>query len=179
MKNFSLIVASDEKYWIWKNKDLAWKISADLKYFKKITTETSDLNKKNALIMWRTTWESIPQKFRPLPNRTNCVLTSQNLKVENEVLKFSSFESCISVLSEEKNIENIFVIWWAKVYEYISKSEFLENIYFTKVFWDFWCDVFINSIWELIKNWTFKEEKKSEIFEENWIKFQFFKYKKI
>jgi len=178
MKNFSLIVAADEKYWIWKNKDLAWRISQDMKFFKKITTEISNENKENAVVMWRTTWESIPERFRPLPNRLNCVLTSRELDVPVKVLSFSSFELCLSDISKKDDIESIFVIWWAKVYDYVSESEFLKDIFFTKVFWDFWCDVFIEKIWKLIESWDFKEEKMSEILEENWIRFQFLKYVK-
>ena len=76
MKNFSIIVAIDDKNWIWKNNDLAWRISADLKNFKKITTNSENW-KKNAVVMWRKTWESIPEKFKPLPDRKNFILSSK------------------------------------------------------------------------------------------------------
>jgi dihydrofolate reductase len=51
MKNFSMILAVDACKGIGKNNSLPWNISEDLQYFKKITTETSNFNKKNAVIM--------------------------------------------------------------------------------------------------------------------------------
>ena len=63
-----LIVAMGEDGAIGKNGDLIWKISEDLKFFKKLTTG-------HPVIMGRKTWESLPK--RPLPNRRNIVLTRQ------------------------------------------------------------------------------------------------------
>lgn len=44
--------------------------------FARLTKWTMDSEKKNAVIMGRKTWESIPEKNRPLPNRLNIVLSS-------------------------------------------------------------------------------------------------------
>lgn len=44
-------------------------------YFAKVTSVAPE-GKANAVIMGRNTWESIPPKFRPLPNRVNVVLTT-------------------------------------------------------------------------------------------------------
>jgi dihydrofolate reductase len=68
----SLIVAMSEKdRVIGLDGDLPWKLSADLKRFKQITTG-------HTVVMGRKTWESIPAKFRPLPNRKNVVLSRQD-----------------------------------------------------------------------------------------------------
>eukprot|EP00878_Enallax_costatus_P022561 GHUV01023943.1.p1 GENE.GHUV01023943.1~~GHUV01023943.1.p1 ORF type:complete len:169 (-),score=59.59 GHUV01023943.1:506-1012(-) len=45
-------------------------------YFKKLTSQTSSPKLKNAVIMGRKTFLSIPEKFRPLRGRLNIVLTS-------------------------------------------------------------------------------------------------------
>jgi len=47
---------------------LPWHLPADLKHFKALTTG-------HAVIMGRKTWESLPEKFRPLPGRHNIVVT--------------------------------------------------------------------------------------------------------
>jgi hypothetical protein len=46
-----------------------------MKYFKELTSRTSDPTKQNAVVMGRKTWESIPAKFRPLAGRINVVLS--------------------------------------------------------------------------------------------------------
>ena len=48
----------------------------DMALFARLTKWTMDSEKKNAVIMGRKTWESIPEKNRPLPNRLNIVLSS-------------------------------------------------------------------------------------------------------
>jgi dihydrofolate reductase len=66
-KNIIIILASDEKNGIGKNGILPWRLKSDMAYFKEVTTTTLSEKKINALIMGRKTWESIPEKFRPLP----------------------------------------------------------------------------------------------------------------
>lgn len=53
---------------IGKDNKLLWSLPNDLKRFRELTTG-------KPCIMGRKTWESLPPKFRPLPNRENIVLT--------------------------------------------------------------------------------------------------------
>lgn len=48
----------------------------EMALFARMTKWTHDLLKKNAIIMGRTTWESIPEKNRPLKKRLNIVLST-------------------------------------------------------------------------------------------------------
>lgn len=66
----SLIAALTENRVIGKNNDLPWHLPDDMKYFMQTT-------KGHYVIMGRKNWDSIPEKFRPLPNRTNLVITRQ------------------------------------------------------------------------------------------------------
>ena len=61
----AMVMAMDRNRLIGKEGGLPWKISADLKYFKRITMG-------KPIIMGRKTWDSIG---RPLPGRTNIVVT--------------------------------------------------------------------------------------------------------
>ena len=63
----SIIVAMDEKSGIGKNGKIPWHIPEDLKHFKQITSS-------HPVIMGRKTFESIG---KPLPNRTNIVVTRE------------------------------------------------------------------------------------------------------
>jgi dihydrofolate reductase/thymidylate synthase len=175
MKKFNIIYASDNKNGIWKNNDLAWRISEDLKYFKKNTTDSEDW-KTNAIIMWKNTWESIPKKFKPLPLRVNCIL-SRSYNFEEiiwDIRKFNTFEWALQNLSLDESIDKIFVIGWAYLYNKVFSNPNLETIYKTKVIWDFNCDVFVDDIPD-----NFKLKESSKIKKENDIEFIFEVYKRV
>jgi len=180
MENFNIILATDSKNWIWKNNKLAWDIPEDLKYFKDITSKTQDLAKLNWVIMWRKTWESIPTKFRPLPNRINCILSrtlkkeSINSKINDFVLYFNNFDHCLEELSKKDNIENIFLIWGSSLYNQFINHPNLDKIYLTKIEWDFKCDTFFDWIPD-----NFIVESYTDTSEDNWIKYSFWVYKKV
>jgi len=70
------IVAISENSVIGKNGDLPWRISEDLKWFKKITLG-------HTLLMGRKTWESLPGA---LPKRENWVLSS-TIKTNNSKIR--------------------------------------------------------------------------------------------
>ncbi len=167
---FSIILAVDDKNGIGKNNELAWRLSWDMKYFRNITTQTNDKERQNAVIMWRKTWESIPEKFRPLPNRLNCILSRS---YENKDSKYSSLENCLADLKTKTDIENIFIIGWANLYNQVLDHPMLDKIYLTKVEWDYSCDVFFNWIPD-----NFKLETESEKNIENDIEYKFVVYKK-
>lgn len=169
---FSIIVAIDSKNWIWKNGLLPWHIPSDLKYFKKITSSVLKEGNKNAVVMWRNTWESIPEKFRPLPWRLNIVLSSnKNLSLPNWVQVCGSLGGI--KIHSHWNIENFFIIGWWMLYKTAMESEYLDTIYITEVDWDFWCDTFFSNI-DLNK---FTKVNEGEWNKENGIRFRFCKYK--
>jgi dihydrofolate reductase len=64
----TLIAAIARNGVIGKDNALPWHLPADLRHFKELTTG-------HAVIMGRRTWESLPEKFRPLPGRQNIVVT--------------------------------------------------------------------------------------------------------
>lgn len=174
---FSIILAVDEKNWIWKDNSLAWNLSADMKYFKKITSDTTDLVKMNAVVMWRKTWESIPSKYKPLPNRINCIL-SRSLKDSDDrkddfVLHYNDFDHCLDELSKKENVEEVFLIWWGSLYNQFINHEDIDKIYITKVKWDYNCDVFFDWIPD-----NFKIESYTDTRKENRTEYSFWVYKK-
>ncbi len=63
-----LIAALARNGVIGKDNRLPWHLPADLRHFKALTSG-------HAVIMGRKTWESLPEKFRPLPGRQNIVVT--------------------------------------------------------------------------------------------------------
>ena len=145
MKSFSIIVALDSQNGIGKNGQLPWRLSLDLKHFKEITTAVADPAKKNALIMGRKTWESLPEKFRPLPGRVNVVLSQKGgLSLPSGVLCFQSLDEALSQLSS--SIENIFVIGGAQVYAQAIGHPLCQKLYVTHVQGEHGCDAFFPPI---------------------------------
>ncbi len=68
-----MIVAMDETKIIGKEGAIPWRLSKDMKRFRKRTVGSGN----NSVIMGRKTWDSLPVNFRPLPNRINIVLTRE------------------------------------------------------------------------------------------------------
>lgn len=170
-----MILAVDEKNGIGKNNNLCWKLKWDMTYFKEITSKTKDKNKKNALIMWRKTWESIPKQFKPLKDRYNIILTRDiNYKIEGEnTFVFNSFEESLLALEQNEKIENIFLIWGATLYNEFLDNKNLKKVFITKVNKTFKCDTFFKGL-----SRKFKLKKMSKKMIEDGISYQFLTYKK-
>ncbi|MFE4834225.1 dihydrofolate reductase [Arthrobacter sp. NPDC056691] len=70
MSGIGLVWAQTPAGVIGKDGDMPWNLPEDLKHFTRVTTG-------HPVIMGRKTWLSFPEKYRPLPNRTNIVITRQ------------------------------------------------------------------------------------------------------
>ncbi len=68
--NINMIFARAANGVIGHNNAMPWHLPEDLAHFKKLTLGSP-------VIMGRKTWDSLPPKFRPLPGRTNVVITRQ------------------------------------------------------------------------------------------------------
>ena len=73
MTRLTLIVAATASNGIGHSARLPWRLPQEMAYFARVTSNASE--GKNAVVMGRNTWESIPLKFRPLKNRANLVIS--------------------------------------------------------------------------------------------------------
>jgi dihydrofolate reductase len=91
---------------------MPWHLPEDLAHFKRTTLS-------HPVIMGRKTWESLPQKFRPLPGRLNVVISSDAATrarlVENGALPANSFDSSLQIC-EQKGAQTVWVIGGAQIY---------------------------------------------------------------
>ena len=146
MRPFSLVVAIDQERGIGKNGQLPWHLPADLQHFKKITQTTSSPDKINAVIMGRKTWDSIPEKFRPLPGRLNVVLTRDpKASFPDSVLKASDLEQVFALLESpayRPRVESVFVIGGAQIFEQTLRLPTCQKLYLTHLHQSFDCDAF-------------------------------------
>lgn len=177
MEKFSIILALDNENGIGKTGDLAWDLPEDRKYFKNITKSTTDATKQNAVIMWRKTWDSIPEKFRPFSWRKNYILSRSHVdgtKHESWALCFSSLENCLEAIKQDSLIESIFVVGWAQIYNQVLNDPCLEKAYITRVYDKFHCDVFFDGL----PSWEFREISRSEMQEYKGIEYEFLVYQR-
>ena len=138
----SLIVAAAENGVIGKDNDLIWHLPKDMRFFKEITLE-------HHVIMGRKNFESIPHKYRPLPNRTNVVITRQaDYKAEGCVV-VNSVESALEIARENGDKEP-FIIGGGQIYKLALEANLVDKIYLTKVHHSYDGDTFFP---ELENDW--------------------------
>lgn len=135
----SFVFAMDKNRVIGYKNQLPWHLPADLQYFKRVTTG-------HVVIMGRKTYESIG---KPLPNRTNVIVTRQQNYRPEGCIVFHSVEKLVAHFSKE---EELFVIGGAEIF-----SQFLpivEKMYVTVIDHEFAGDTFFPEIdeteWEII-----------------------------
>lgn len=123
----TLIVAATPSNAIGRNSTLPWRLSQEMAYFARITKGEEGSSKRNAVIMGRKSWEGIPAKFRPLPGRTNIVVSRQpsfDLGDAGDTELASSLSDAVERLqsrtaassSESASLNHTFLIGGAQLY---------------------------------------------------------------
>ena len=99
--------------------------------------EAPTADSTNAVVMGRKTWESIPEKFRPLKGRINVVLTRSENVFPEGVVKASSLHGACEQLEKlecRQTVGEVFVIGGSQVYEEAMKSGFVNKVICTNVY---------------------------------------------
>lgn len=102
----SLIAAVTPSGGIGKNNTLLWQEPEDQKHFRRVTMG-------HPVIMGRRTWDSLPPRFRPLPGRSNIVLTRQTDWQADGALAAPTLEGA---LAQTASAGKVFVIGGAEIY---------------------------------------------------------------
>lgn len=127
----SIVVAIAENNAIGKDNQLLWRLPADLKHFKQITTG-------HTIIMGRKTYDSIG---KPLPNRRNIVV-SRNAGLQIPGVEVTgNIEDALALCAEE---QEVFIIGGAEIYK--STMERSNRIYLTRVHQSYAGDAFFPEI---------------------------------
>jgi dihydrofolate reductase len=159
---FDIIVAMDQETGIGQGGALPWNLPGDMKHFKEITSRTKDSSKINAVIMGRKTWDSIPEKFRPLPGRVNVVITrNPDLVLPDGVLKAESLDNALAKLSlpsEANRIESVFVIGGAQIFKAALAHPGCQKIHLTHISQAFSCDTFFPEFKKKFGKETYRSE---------------------
>ncbi|XP_020524767.1 putative bifunctional dihydrofolate reductase-thymidylate synthase isoform X3 [Amborella trichopoda] len=152
LRTYQVVVAATADMGIGKDGKLPWKLPSDMKFFKDITMVTSVPLKKNAVIMGRRTWESIPLEQRPLPGRLNVVLTrsgSFDIATAENVVMCGSMGSALELLAAPPyslSIETVFVIGGGQILREAMNAPGCDAIHITNIETNIECATFIPQI---------------------------------
>ena len=163
----SIIVAVDENNVIGKDNALIWHLPADMKFFKDKTTG-------HCIITGRKNYESIPEKYRPLPNRTNIIITRQKNYHAPGATIVGSIDEAIEK-AKQTGYEEIFIIGGAEIFR--QSMHLVDKLYVTKIYHSFEGDVFFPAI--NTKEWKETDRRKGIVDEKNKYEHDFIVYEKI
>lgn len=108
---------------IGNNGSIPWYIPEDFEHFKKVTTG-------HPVIMGQRTWDSLPNKARPLPERTNIVLTLDSKPLAGAIV-VNNIPNALSEAKKSKGAEEIFIIGGGSIYKQFLP--YVEKLYLTLV----------------------------------------------
>ena len=149
----SCIVAVANNNVIGKNNDIPWYLPADLKYFKKRTID-------HHIIMGRNCYNSIG---KPLPKRTNVILTRDPFYISSSCLVAHSIEEALTMAFDNGEKE-AFIIGGGEIYK--ESMHFWDKLYLTEVDLEIEGDIFFPEIdmkeWKLISEEAHEKDDKNE-----------------
>lgn len=144
----SMIVAASENHVIGKEGSLPWDLPRDLRYFKSVTSG-------HPILMGRKTYESIG---RPLPNRENIVLTSNQAFDAPGCTVVHSIDDLTPDYTDE-----VFVIGGAQLYAALLPQ--CRKLYLTRVHAEVEGDTYLPDI--NFEQWRLISEERVEADEDN------------
>ena len=121
MSEICIIAAVARNLVIGKGNSLLWHLPEDMKHFRELT-------RGKPVIMGRKTWESLPEKFRPLPDRQNVVLTRDATYVAKGALLATSLDEALKATGDAPEV---FIIGGADIYR--QALPLAETLYLTEV----------------------------------------------
>jgi dihydrofolate reductase len=151
--NYNLIVALCKNGGIGFNGTLPWNIKEDMQYFTKQTKG----NGNNAVIMGRTTWNSLPNKY--LTGRDNFIISSK-MRIDeimgdgHRIKTFTNLDEVNAFCKSSANYDTIWIIGGAMLYKECLERNFINKCYITSIDYEYKCDTFFHysdiNKWDLI-----------------------------
>ena len=220
-KSLTLILAATPSLGIGKSGGLPWpQLKKEMGYFARVTKRTTPTGisegdavgematkrqRVNAVVMGRKTWDSIPEKFRPLKGRVNVVVTrsverfrsqlpsntQEEMAVEGPLVAGSVSDALLQLQGDdvEAEVDKVMVIGGASIYEQALKLREAKQVLLTKIQKEYECDTFFSedlegdkwrkaSIEEL-QEFTGEDLGESAEIEEKGVKFEFCLYNRL
>lgn len=150
------------------NGGMPWRLSPDLRYFKEMTIGCP-------VIMGRGTWDSMPEKFRPLPGRENIIVSRNPDFMPDGAKSFTSINDAISYAYQwigNKNHPNcidlpkdgvaIWIIGGGSIFKEIINSNIVDAAYVTQIDFRVNADTFAPNIMHLVDEGLWKVDREGE-----------------
>lgn len=152
-----LVAAMATNHTLGKQGGLPWKkLGADLRHFK-------DLTIGHPVIMGRVTYDTLPPRFRPLPGRTNIVVTHNPDYAAPGALVVGSLTEAYAQAKSQPGSELVCVIGGAKIYAQALAQA--DRLYLTRVNADLEGDAFfpeLGSEWQLTETVPFPKNEAND-----------------
>lgn len=153
----ALIAALQRDRGIGKDNQLLWRIPDDLARFKALTLG-------HPVVMGRKTWESLPTSVRPLPGRTNIVVTRNT---EYEAPGATVVSSLEEALASVAGTHTVFVIGGAELYA--AALPIADRLYLTLIEATKESDVFFPPYEDTFTQVLAREDREYEGIPYSWI----------
>ncbi|MBL0314790.1 MAG: dihydrofolate reductase [Flavobacteriales bacterium] len=115
----AIIAAIGKNHELGRNNELLWHLNEDMQFFKETTVD-------HYVIMGRKSFESIPKKFRPLPNRVNVIISRNPDFMYEECYTCGSLEEAIELAGVNEE-PLAFIIGGGEIYrQAIEKNSWMK-----------------------------------------------------
>ncbi|MGY6562901.1 MAG: dihydrofolate reductase [Luteibaculaceae bacterium] len=142
------IMATGLRNELGKNNDLLWHLPKDMAYFKEVTWGS-------VVISGRKNYESIPEKYRPLPGRLNYVITHNAAYKAPGAEVFTSLSAALEK-AKSTGKEKVFIIGGGQIYKTALENNLVDTVLLTLVEHNFDADVFLEGFNQ--EKWYLKSE---------------------
>jgi dihydrofolate reductase len=116
-----------------------WTIPGELRWVGQTTRDTTSPQLRNALIMGRRTFESLPAQRRPLPGRLSVVVSRSTIA---GVDCLPSLTAALDFIGEQREIQRAFLFGGYGIYAEALEKSLPDELLITKIPGDYDCDVF-------------------------------------
>lgn len=120
-----IIAAVGKNLELGKDNTLLWHLHDDMRFFKETTIG-------HTVVTGRKSFESIPPKYRPLPERTNIILSRNPEYLYEECYTVASLDEAMEIAISQGEIK-VFIIGGGEIYRLALSSDFVDEMYLTHV----------------------------------------------
>lgn len=121
----ALIAAIGANFELGRNNELLWHLNEDMQFFKQQT-------RKHYVIMGRKSFESIPKKYRPLPDRVNIIISRDPDYMYEECYTFTNLQEALQ-MARENGEDKVFIIGGGEIYKMALEQNLVDEMYLTHV----------------------------------------------